>query len=170
MTDEAAVYPRIYRYGISLRAYLLLAGSVALIGGPAAMAWVVLWSDPPPPNRFAAAIYGSSLGIACMLMGAGFILAAIKQHIILYADAIETVGIFFRRKLRREDIGAKAISPGIIPSTVLIPWRKDQRRMQIENSFNIDEVYRQWIDGIPDADRDFFRDRRRGLLTGPKTT
>lgn len=111
-----------------------------------------------------AAAYALSAVIACGYLGGGavMIISTIKGHLDLYPDAIETIsGLpFWNRRLERKDIGAKMTTSIYVRTYILYPRTRKQRPLTIGMMGSEDEYYRQWMESIPEADKDFFRKRR----------
>lgn len=114
-----------------------------------------------PLSAFA---FTTVLGCLGLLLGSFMVVSTLTGRIDLYADAIEVHSVlpFGNRRLERKDIAAKLTTFIYVPTYVLYPRRKDQKKLTIGLMGTEDDYYRQWMAGIPDADREFSKSRRTG--------
>ncbi len=92
------------------------------------------------------------------------IISSITGHVDLYPDAI-VVGSalpFWNRRLERKDIGAKMTIFIYVRTYILYPRTRNQKPLRIGMMGSEDDYYRQWVESIPEADKEFLRKRRQG--------
>jgi hypothetical protein len=130
-------------------------GAVAFVVGVSLL--IDLWMGPKA--TLTGKIILSIIPLAAMLMGVYFVLGARKAKVILHADAIESVGLLSTRRLRFQDIGAKARIQGTLTNYLLYPKRTSQKKIRLEMAYGFDAVFLDWLKTIPDADPHFFESR-----------
>jgi hypothetical protein len=146
---------RIYRQSLGWRVAAVAIATVTGCGG----LWLMHWSfylDSKLAAGWALSTVGS-LGIA---EGAFVAIAMTTSKAIYYPDAVEIrCAIPFPRstgRMLRSDIAAKKNRSILMPTYLLYPKERSERKLFIwvpkENDY-----FRNWIAGIPDADRQFFR-------------
>lgn len=129
--------------------------------------WAVAYSEPGSMGAMGMAItygFGFLLATLALLMAAGII----SNRLELSEDHIEIYGEIngrrlLARRLERRDIAAKMFVPGAGSGYVLYPWRREQKKLPVSSIFASDDYLRRWIAAIPNADREFLRNRRKGL-------
>jgi hypothetical protein len=143
--------PRVYRTGGGWRVFGIGFGAVMITIG------VFL---------FATALFQHSSNFIAYPMGAlaiymGFCLAAnaMAGRVVFYPDAIEVSNFFKSRRLNRDEIGAKTFWNASCPIYLLYPLSRDLKTLKVEAAFRQDATFKDWMAGIPDANKDFFRQR-----------
>ena len=161
------MHPQVYKIPSAARIYFVCFGSFFIAAGLFFFA-APIWSSLPgftPRSGWAFAL-SSVLGCCGVGGGALIIISSITGHVDLYPDAI-VVGSalpFGNRRLERKDIGAKMTVFIYVPSYILYPRMKNQKPLRIGTMGSEDDYFRQWMDNIPNADREFFRRRRQQKL------
>jgi hypothetical protein len=130
---------------------------VAFLAGACLLA--DLWMAAKP--TLTARVIISIIPTAAIAMGIYLILGARKAKVILHVDTIETVGLLSTRRLRFQDIGAKARVQGTLTNYLLYPKRRSQKKIRLEMAYGFDAVFLDWLKAIPDAEPHFFENRPR---------
>jgi hypothetical protein len=154
--------PHVYRPGKGWLMFTVGVGVAMIILG---IISITIISFPAPGVQVRAPIWIGYLFCSIAISMGGFIAAGmIANRVFLYTDAIEVAGLFNSRRLERREIGAKMVMAAGCLTYVLYPWSKDKKRLMVGVVFPLDAAFRDWMEGIPDADKAFFRGRRDGTL------
>src|SRR6266404_3292658 len=149
--------PRTYRTGIGWLVFTVGVGAVMIALSIASM---VIISFPDSGVQIRAPLWIGylffSLGI---VMGAFIAVGMITNRVVLYPDAVEVACLFNKRRLERREIGAKMVMMTGCLTYVLYPWSKGKKKLSVGVVFPMDATFRDWMTGIPDADKAFFRGR-----------
>lgn len=70
------------------------------------------------------------------------------SRIVLYSDRLENIGPLKTKTILREDIAEWRV----VKDALLLMRKDKRRRMSISNHFDKDDVFFQWLDGIPNPD------------------
>jgi hypothetical protein len=95
----------------------------------------------------------SILSIIPIILGIFLALSALKERVTLYADAVETEGVFYRRRVERNDIAGKSVGPD---GTLLFQKSPPQRMIRVGRRFLPDPILDAWMLDIPKIDRSYF--------------
>jgi len=168
MSHVATEEPHVYRRSRGGRVFFVGVGAVLAFIGVffiTAPVWCY-FADIVPRGPLSAFAFTTVLGCLGLSLGSVMVISTLTGQIDLYADAIEVRSAlpFGNRRLERKDIAAKLTMFIYVPTYVLYPRRKDQKKLTVSVMGTEDDYYREWMAGIPDADREFFRSRRTGKL------
>ncbi|HUK58715.1 MAG TPA: hypothetical protein VLV50_05740 [Stellaceae bacterium] len=164
---EGELQPHVYRTPSAAKIFFVCFGSLLVAGGLfffAAPIWTSLAGITPRGGAVEAFALTTVLGCCGFGTGALMIISSITGHVYLYPDAI-VVGSalpFWNRRLERKDIGAKMTMFIYVRTYVLYPRTRNQKPLRVGVMGSEDDFYRQWMESIPEADKDFLRRRRRG--------
>jgi hypothetical protein len=160
---------RIYRQGLWWRVTGLVLAFVSACGGFLLMYWSVFTDIGSIPGWHTAPWFVLTVGLLGVAL-ALFCTAVTTIKAIYDSDAVEIRGVIpfpwwmgrsRTGRMLRSDIGAKKrIGFFFLPPTyVLYPRARNKWTLTIWIPKE-DDYFRNWIAGIPDADRQFFRNRR----------
>jgi len=153
-------YPRTYRMSPPWQAFVGLCGVALAAAGVFGAAYVTLQqpADLPAPGLMSA-LFGVTA-----LIGAYALLGALRYAIILSAEAIEIVEPFFRRRMRREDIGGWRLQSGRGYSILLlVPKAGRGTKLRVSLLIRTDAAFEQWFTALPDLDHEEVRTSEREL-------
>jgi hypothetical protein len=153
-------------YGQSL-GWCIVAVAFATVTGCCGL-WLLHWSFYADymNSKLAAGWSLSALGSLYIASGALIAIAMATHKVVYGPDGVEIrCAIPFPRWtgwMLRSDIAAKRNVSifWLKPAYELYPKERNQRQLTIWVPKR-DDYFRNWIAGIPDADREFFRNRRR---------
>jgi hypothetical protein len=157
LSPEIESSPRVYRVGRFTSIFVTLVAIFMIIGPPVLIIDNVILARSHLLHPLILYI----CGVGDMIGGIYLIAYVIKNKIVLYLGAIESVGIFKTCRIERADIGAKRVLPLPATTYVLYPVKREMRKMFVEVTFPLDDFFRQWMSGIPDVNRDFLHNRKR---------
>lgn len=142
-------FPREYRIGGSGRRFLLGVGGLAFFGG---LAGVVVASVMlvDPGARYVAI----GLGGFFALLGLPALASVRRTRVWLYPDAIETRGIFIRKRMERADIAGRRFDAGNEGAAVihLLPNTTRVSLLRLPAYIATDAAWDAWFASIPDMD------------------
>ena len=162
---EGEPKPHVYRTPRAARIFFVGFGSLFVVVGLFFFA-APIWSSlagitlRDPIGAFTLTTVAGCCGFG---IGALMIISSATGHVDLYPDAI-VVGsalLFWNRRLERKDIGAKMTMFIYVRTYILYPRTRDQKPLRIGMMGSEDDYYRQWMESIPEADKEFFRKRRQ---------
>jgi hypothetical protein len=159
--------PHIYRTPRAAKLLFVCFGSFLVAGGVfffAAPIWASLGGITPRGGAVEAFALTTVVGCCGFGAGALMIISSITGHVDLYPDAI-VVGSalpFWNRRLERKNIGAKMTMFIYVRTYVLYPRTRTQKPLRIGMMGSEDDYYRNWMESIPEADKEFFRKRSQG--------
>jgi hypothetical protein len=155
--------PHVYKTPLAAKILFISFGSIFLAIGVFFLGAPIWCSFAEIIPRDPVVVFALTTVLACCGIGVGvaMVVASIKRHIDLYPEAIVVdSGLpFGYRRLERKDIAAKMITFVYVPIYVLYPKMKGQRALRVGTTGSKDDYFRQWMDGIPNADKDFLRKR-----------
>lgn len=154
----AGPFPHVYQYKGFWRHAALVFGGAFLIGYGMLLVHIWTMMDPSTVGRKARI---SALYMVGMSMGAFFIVGVRRSRVILHADAIETVGLFGRRRLAYEDIGAKMPVPAYCSTWAILPTQRSKKKVMFEIAYDFDQTFWSWFNDIPRTNKNFWKKRRQ---------
>jgi hypothetical protein len=101
----------------------------------------------------------SAFGIGDIAMGSYIVASLLCGRVILYANAIENVGMWKTRRLAKEDIIGKMVISAGSPMITLYPRARRQRKLMISVTFTTDKTFDNWMGEIPNITRAALRAR-----------
>ena len=126
-------------------AWFLVLGSLAVMGVVAATA------DDRGPRSV-----GITLAALFALPGLFLLLYGWRSRVWLHFDAIETRGVFIRKRMEKCDIAARRVGPGgESPSAVrLVPNTPRCKALKLPPYLETDSAWIEWFASIPEIDGD----------------
>ena len=120
------------------------------LGSLAVMAVVVATADPGPRS------VGITLTALFVVPGLLLLLSLWCSRVWLYPDAIETRGIFIRKRMEKFDIAARRIGPGGEgPSAArLLPKSAHVKALKLPPYLETDSAWIEWFASIPEVETD----------------
>lgn len=152
---------RIYRLSRGWRILAVLFGVCGVALGATGL-YVTL--DPGPSFEYVHAWPLLLLAIFEIAMALAFSVGLLTTRVELAPDRIEIYAHLFSRKLLRRcllktDIGAKKFVPLYGGAYYLYPRSRHQRRLAVSLNCVDEQIFRAWIDGIPNVSRSFLQGR-----------
>lgn len=150
----------IYRTNFFWTAFTALGGAAMTAGGVFCLVRTFLAHDP----RYWGNLplwSGYLIGVSLSAIGAWAVLGIVRWRVVLSPDTVEVAYPFSTLRLKRSDIVAKQLMPGVNPPTYAFYTRDSrQRSLKIGMQFPMDKMFRDWMESVPDADKAFFQERR----------
>lgn len=140
------MYPRVYRAAGFWRITLYLCSIVSAAGGAAGL----VYSAVGQFHELADRILWACLCFAFVALGAYVILWLLRSEIVLYADRIDSRGVFSTETFPRGEISGRRVLPTSPPTLVL--QCKQGRSFKTSLVFPIDDTFSDWFDSIPSLD------------------
>jgi hypothetical protein len=142
------VWPRIYRLRRGQRLFLGGLGVLAIGGGLAGAAAMLLSSTDAPPAL-------ALIPLAFVALGAYLVAAVRVARVVLYEDAIELVELGKgKRRLRRDEIAGRRIVPMQYGQAQLVLELRGAGRKPVKAHWvhETDVVLETWLAALPDLD------------------
>jgi hypothetical protein len=150
-------FPHVYRYA-RLGRYITVIVAVAFIVG--VLAFWINYLISKEHLTIGQSILAIAMCAAGILLGSFMIAGASRYKVILDAEGIEIIGLFQRRRIAYEDIGAKMAVPAFWPTWAIVPTLRSKKSVVFEFAYDFDQVFKAWFADIPKADNAFWRQRR----------
>jgi len=148
-TFDPTLYPRTYKISGARRAFALPFGAVTI-----AACLVGTWYFGSGRGGLHGPQEATFLASISLLFGLGLalmIVRAFKLRVVLTAETIEVEG-FGQRQLRRDAIAGRRSHRSSTATLVLVPQRKDQKKLRIPTGLQTDGAFDAWIITLPDLD------------------
>lgn len=144
-------YPRIYR--VDRRTRRSIYGFAAFLVGLLLICTAVGWARHPEGFRGTGSVLSAIL--MNVLIDASGVAACLRVsgRVVLYEDAIELMGPFRRRTLKRNEIRGWRMHTSHFPvdvfSYIFLPSDKREKPLRLPPYLHVDKFFYAWRQGIP---------------------
>jgi hypothetical protein len=151
---DPSQYPRTYRVSTRNRIFLVFVAVVncvlGIVFGLLGMNYLGAGEEANGPwERVPFGILGASL----LLLGLYIVALTLKTKVILYPDRIEHYALRTVRSLRREEIkGWRVVWWKYHSTLVLVPRKRELKRLHIILMLKKDEAFDAWMASLPNVD------------------
>ena len=150
--------PRTYRSSVRSNLFIVV---VYCLGSAISLAFLVFFATGPGDATPAVRVFSAAF-FALLLLGSiyGFVVMLTAQ-VVLETSGIESRNYFSSKNMLRESIaGVRVVPTRYVSTLVLVPRDKSQQKLKISLYFPLDELFYDWLQGIPDLDE---QDREQSL-------
>lgn len=147
---DPSLYPRTYRTSLGNRIFLLSIGGLVGAGGLLGMIYFGTGHEMRSPGE--KTVF-ALLSLVFFLLALYLVLYTFKSKLILHADRVEWHDVFTTRSLLRNQIGAwRIVQTQYVSTLEFIPQDKGAKKLKVGLTFNMDDAFQMWLEGLPNLD------------------